>query len=354
MKIAMLAQSGAVHTGRWCRGLSERGDDILLISNSAFPGQPEGIETVVLPGSSSLSYFLNLPRVRRLLKNFKPDIVHTHYATGYGLWGTVQSEAPLVVTAWGSDIADAARGKFMISTIVRNALKKAVAVTTPSRYLLDEAIKFEPQVKDKGHHIPFGLEIGNDAPTKQVSTDASVKFIFSKQFYPIYAPDLVLRAFAQALKIEPEISLTMMGGGPLKKELTRLSDALNLSATVTILDWTAVKRAQEIIAQSDVMVMPSNHESFGVAALEASLAGLPVISTRVGGIPEVVEHDRTGLLIEPGDEEALTKAMVRLAGNKTLRSEMGHAGREMVKRKYDFSENLDQMRQLYQNVLRQR
>lgn len=354
MKIGMLAQSGAVHTKRWCQGLSQRGDDILLISNSAFPGQPTGerIKTIVLPGSSSLSYFYNLPRVRRLLNDFKPDIVHTHYATGYGLWGAMQKVAPLVVTAWGTDITDAASGKFIISNIVRHALKKAVAVTAPSRYLLDAAIKFEPEVNSKGHHIPFGLEFNEDIQPGEKKSDDNVQFIFSKQFYPIYAPKLVLDAFAQAHRVVSDISLVMIGGGPLKDEMVRLTDDLKITSSVTIRDWTKMDQAQEIIAQSDIMVMPSHHESFGVAALEAASFGLPVIATRVGGIPEVVEHNQTGLLIPPGDVEALTTAMITLAKNKSIRVKMGQAGREMVRSKYNFSDNIDQMRQLYQDILR--
>ncbi|MDD4052692.1 MAG: glycosyltransferase, partial [candidate division Zixibacteria bacterium] len=106
MKIALLAQAGSTHTRRWSLALAARGHEVRVFSNNQIGVAPPGITTVFLPGSSRTAYFRNIFRVRRLLKSFAPDIVHAHFATGYGLWGSCQTAAPLVLSIWGTDVED--------------------------------------------------------------------------------------------------------------------------------------------------------------------------------------------------------------------------------------------------------
>jgi len=346
MRIIILAHAGAVHTRRWCRGLAARGYDLRILTQTDFLGIPESPPTDLLPGRSAFSYLRNLPRVRKIIKRFDPDIVHAHYATGYGLWGAMQKSAPLIVTVWGTDIAQALAGKPIITSVVRMALKKARFVTAPSRFLLEETIRFEPSVEDKAEYIPFGIEIksGKDCSQKD---NSPLRLIFSKQFYSVYAPKTALKAFAAAIGDYPDMELTMIGGGPLKGELESMTQELEIKDKVTIHDWVAVPEAERMIKESDIMLMPSRQESFGVAALEASAAGVPVIATAVGGIPEIVEHDVNGLLIPVDDEKALAMAIIKLAGDKKMRLTMGRAGMERAKNRFDFNRCLDQMESLY-------
>jgi glycosyltransferase involved in cell wall biosynthesis len=349
VKIALLAHAGSVHTRRWSVGLASRKHDIEILTKSSVHGYPEDITTHIMPGQSSLAYLRNIPRVRKILNRFAPDIVHAHYATGYGLWGFMQKEAPLIVTVWGTDIADALAGKFIIAPVVRRALKKARFVTAPSKFLLDQTLKFEPSVRDKLVQIPFGIKISAENTSAQ-RRDKIVRIIFSKFFMPNYAPEMVLRAFAGAVGKFEDMKLLMIGGGPLRKQLEKLAQALSVASQVEIRGWVDMHKAGELIKRSDIMVMPSYNESFGVAALEAAAAGVPVIATNVGGIPEIVENDYNGILISPGDEMALSQAMVRLADDAMMRRRMGEAGKKIAAERYDFEDCLDQMEDVYNQV----
>ena len=97
------------------------------------------------------------------------------------------------------------------------------------------------------------------------------------------------------------------------------------------------------------MVMPSvmESESFGVAVLEASACGRPVIASRVGGVPEVLRHGETGLLVPPGDTDALAKAIISLASDREKCRAMGEAGRELVRADYPWERSLDMLTELY-------
>ncbi|MNT54642.1 Alpha-D-kanosaminyltransferase [compost metagenome] len=97
--------------------------------------------------------------------------------------------------------------------------------------------------------------------------------------------------------------------------------------------------------------MPSVHESFGVAAIEASSCALPVVASWGGGVGEVVLDEVTGLLVPPNDPEILADALERLLDDARLRAEMGTNGRALVRKAYDWTKNADQMEALYRSVM---
>ena len=347
----MLAQAGSVHTQRWCRGLGARGHDIHLISNSHTTQPVPGIKTYFLPGASTLAYFMNIPAVKKLIRDLEPNIVHAHYATGYGLWGSVQPSAPLVISVWGTDILDAKRKRFTVAPITRKALKAAHAITATSQFLVKETIAFYPEAENKITHVPFGIPVDGIADSSNDRGEGPTEFIFAKQFLKNYAPDLVLAAFAEAVKQMPPARLRMIGGGPMMGELKQLAASLKISDRIAIENFLPPEAASEAIKSADIMVMPSYNESFGVAALEAAFYGLPVIATNVGGIPEIIRHEHNGLLIQPGDQKGLTEAMIRLGNDVDLCRRMGEAGRQIAREQYDERICLDKMEAVYRKVV---
>ncbi len=104
----------------------------------------------------------------------------------------------------------------------------------------------------------------------------------------------------------------------------------------------------------DIFAMPSIEESFGVAAIEASATGLPVVTSRAGGLPEVVEDGVTGFLAERGNVDELAARLEKLITDPQLRFIMGKAGRKFVEEKYRWNDNLNSMKKLYEKILAER
>jgi glycosyltransferase involved in cell wall biosynthesis len=111
------------------------------------------------------------------------------------------------------------------------------------------------------------------------------------------------------------------------------------------------ERVPAVLAEFDIFALPSRAEGFGVAALEAQAMELPVVATRVHGIPDVVEDGVSGLLTPPRDPAALADAIARLAADAELRAAMGRAGRALVESRYRWEENTAQMERLYRSLL---
>ncbi|MCD6249484.1 MAG: glycosyltransferase [candidate division Zixibacteria bacterium] len=346
-RVVIFGWANSVHIQRWATGLTERGFDIRLIS---LGGDPiEGVETINLPRTGLLSYFTQARRAVALAKEFGPDIIHVHYAGGFGYWGTRCGFAPLIVSVWGSDVVDLPRN-LLFRYLIKRTLKRADRITATSDFLKRVSLELVPEIEDKIDVIPFGVTVPeNPSP---LST-GPVRLCFIKMHRRKYGPEILLKAFAHARSQIPDLCLTMAGEGEMTPELKNLSSQLGVADSVKFVGFVPNDQIYSLLQEHHIMVMPSvmESESFGVAVLEASACGRPVIASRVGGVPEVLRHGETGLLVPPGDVDALTEAIVALASDREKCRAMGEAGRELVQTNYIWERSLDLMSILYKRSI---
>lgn len=144
---------------------------------------------------------------------------------------------------------------------------------------------------------------------------------------------LLLRSFAQALRAFPGAALAVVGEGEELESLKALSEALDIADRVRFTGFR--KDVSEVLHASDLFVHASLMEGFPNAILEAMAMGKPVVATEVGGVPELVAHGETGLLVPSGDEDALAKALLRLLNAPEASGKMGDVGRRRVRQCFD-------------------
>ena len=157
----------------------------------------------------------------------------------------------------------------------------------------------------------------------------------------------LLQAAAIARKACPDLCLVLVGGGDLRPELETEARRLELRAV-----FTGMQRdVRPFIGMFNVAALSSHSEGFGIFLLEAMAASLPVVATRVGGIPEIVIPEETGLLVSPQDPQALAQAMLTLVGDEGMRKQMGLAGRRRVEDVFSLEKTLDNTVNLYQEIL---
>jgi len=161
--------------------------------------------------------------------------------------------------------------------------------------------------------------------------------------------DTLLEAFSQFAGDHTEARLLIVGDGELRSRLEIMAGSLGISGQVK---FVGVRRnIPEILASLDLFVLPSRWEGLPLALLEAMAACLPVVATAVGGTPEVVIDGETGLLVPPGDPDALAQAIVFLIENPELRKKMGQAGRKRVAEHFTIQETVRKTEALYQKLL---
>jgi len=170
-------------------------------------------------------------------------------------------------------------------------------------------------------------------PTEKLSPDANINVLFLGLVGDRKGVYDLLPAFAAALKTVPQLFLRIGGNGEVEKAQA-LADKLGLQANVDCLGWISGDAKNDLLRDADIFVLPSYNEGLPVSILEAMSWGLPVITTAVGGIPELIKDHVNGFLISPGDIPALQNLLEQLGGNPDIRRRVGLAARESIKEEY--------------------
>ena len=338
-----------VHLSRWIYGLSGRGYNVKVI---ALGGESlDGVETCNLPRKGKWSYLTQASAAVREARRFRPHLVHAHYATGFGYWAYRTNIQPRVISVWGTDVIDFPTTRLK-RALVRRVLKRATHITVTSQLLLRKTLEVLPGAQDKITVVPFGVPVFDKLTPPPRSGPVWLCYIKNHNWR--YGPDVLLKAMVEVKKVIPDIKLSMAGTGELNEFLKSLAAQLNLSGTVDFVGFVPHEQMYSFISQHHLMVMPSLTEAFGVAALEASACGRPVIASNVGGVPEVVLDGTTGILVPPKDPDKLAQAIISLTQDAGRREKMGRAGYEFVKQRYSWERSLDMMCDLYERLINEK
>jgi len=358
LTIALLAGIGSIHTTRWANALADRGHDVHLITlHRGGDIISEKVNVHRLPFLGNKGYFLNVPFLRKLLRKFKPDLLHAHYASGYGTLGRLSGFHPYMLSVWGSDVYDFPYQSPFKMRLLQKNLEAADLIASTSYVMAKQIHKI---CKGSRTHItPFGVDTELFKPSASPKNKVTVTIGTVKKLAFKYGIDTLIKGFAEARNFlaknnkhtASKLRLLIVGGGEDRKPLERLVDSLNI---VDVTEFTgAVPHAlvPEYLNKLDIYIAASRSESFGVAILEASACALPVIVTDVGGLPEVVEAEVTGKIVERDDYIALVKAIEQLVIDKSLRKSMGQAGLQRVMTHYTWRESVSIMENVYRKVI---
>jgi glycosyltransferase involved in cell wall biosynthesis len=185
---------------------------------------------------------------------------------------------------------------------------------------------------------------------RQLSVDADGMVVFVGRLSQEKNPDGLLHAWQLALpNLTAGWKLVLVGDGPMRGELEAFADGERL--TDTVLFTGQQTNVESWLGAADVYVLASHNEGLSNTLLEAMSSGLPVVSTRVSGVPEIVEEVGAGLVVDVGQKDQLADALTRLANDSSLRSQMGRAGRTVILKTYSINHVAKLHERLYYNLL---
>ncbi len=347
-RVVIFGWANSVHIIRWVQGLQSRGFEVKVISLGGV--EIENCQTKIFPRKSRWSYFTSAQAAAREALAFKPDLIHAHYVTGFALWALFTKFSPTVLSVWGADIIDFPKS-FISRMWLKYVFKKSTHITATSKFLANAVLKLRPSAEKDLSVIPFGVELPDSC--EQLSESGSIRLCFIKMHKLKYGPDVLLKAMVKVIKVIPDISLSMAGEGEMTPKLIKMVEELGIKKNVDFTGFIPNNEIYSFIMKHDIMVMPSvmDSESFGVAVIEASACGRPVIASKVGGVHEVLIDDKTGILVPPNDVEKLAEAIIKLAQNADMRNKMGKQGYDFVKKNYSWDCSLDQMVNLYERLI---
>jgi glycosyltransferase involved in cell wall biosynthesis len=174
--------------------------------------------------------------------------------------------------------------------------------------------------------------------------------LFFGRFSHSKGVDVLLDAFA-GINGAAARHLVLVGSGPHRARYLDRIRALKLDGQVTLREWATHHDLARLLTSSSIAVLPSREENFSLAVLSAMAVGTPLVTTRVGGTPEVVEDGKNGLLCEPGNVDQLRDAMNRLLADPAHASRLGTAGRELVRRSFTWEAAAQKFEELYASLV---
>ena len=247
-----------------------------------------------------------------------------HLFAAPAVWVAWLRRVPAIVNYRGGEAATFLAGSH---ALVRWTLRRAAALAVPSDFLQQvfQRHGIDAQV------LPNVVDLARFKP-RDAAARAGAHLVIARHLEPIYDNATALRAFALVRERRPDARLTIAGSGPEEAKLHALAAELGLGAAVRFAGTLDRDAMAALYRDADVALNPSRADNMPNSLLEAMACGVPVVSTNVGGVPFLVEHERSALLVAPQDPPALAEATLRLLGDTALRRRLVRAGLQQVQR----------------------
>jgi len=319
--------------------------------NEWLPVQPDQFLTLsggFTPGSDVYAWW----QCYRLLRALQPSLLHIHgfKAALVGCPAAGLARVPVLVTVHNFPAHRA--GAVLLPALSRlNGVSKIRFIAVSQALAKELSAWGIPAANVTVIHngidaAPFG-QAGRQR--RYAAGDSEIVVGTVARMAPQKGLSHLLQAAALLARRFPRLRFILAGDGPELNSLKELAITLGLSKRVSFPGYC--RDLPALLAQIDIFVLPSLTEGLAITLLEAQASGCAAVASRVGGVPEVIEHRRTGLLVPPASPRALAEAVAALIENPALRRSMALAGRERVKKHFTVEQMLNQTGLLYEEML---
>ena len=253
------------------------------------------------------------------------------------------------------------RFNFVLRSYEKKLMKRSDALIAVSKYTVNELTELYGINEKKIHVIYNGVDVEKFKPRpnraelrREFGLEEDKKFVlFVGRLYHRKGLEILLHSIPAVLKQVSKVKFVISGKGFKQKEesLRNLAKELNIEDHVTFLGYVPDEKLPHLYSASDIFVLPAIYENFPFAILEAQSTGLPVIATKVGGIPEFLVNNENGFVIDPGDSTQLTQRLLTLLQDPKLAKKMGDHGRRLIEEKLDWRIITGQVIDLYHKLL---
>jgi N-acetyl-alpha-D-glucosaminyl L-malate synthase BshA len=322
------------------------------------------VETPTYPLFREPQYLLSLAnKIVQVARNERLDVIHAHYAIPHAtaaylarqiLAGSKERVPPKVITTLhGTDItllgSDPSYSETVAFCIEQSdgvtAVSESLKADTQRKLGIAREIRVIPNFLDCSAHRRLDVP----ALRKRFATDEEKIVIHVSNFRPVKRVPVAVDVFAR-IRCELPARLLMVGDGPDLAESAQLARTLGISEYVHFLGEQ--DQVLPLLSISDVFLLPSSQESFGLAALEAMACEVPVVASCVGGLPEVIEHGQSGFLHRPDDLEGMARSAITLLADPDLHGRVAQAARTIVHERFCDEKIVPEYEAYYEDVIR--
>ncbi len=364
-RVLILADSSSNHTKRWVKATAERGHTVALFSlntkGAEFYKDIDGVtlyshnifgklkDTKTNGTFEKLNYLKPIFALKRCVREFKPDVVHAHYATSYGLLGVLSGFHPLIISLWGSDAYLFPKVSIVHRKLLEFNFSKADCILSTSHCMAREVSSY---TNKKITVTPFGVDEKRFKPLSKKGNGGGFIIGIVKELVSVNGIDTLIEAFSLVVKANPhmELQLRIAGDGVERLKFEKMAESAGMKEKICFLGKIPNNEVPEFLSGIDAYVSLSRSESFGVAILEAMSCGVPVVASDADGFKEVVPDGVAGFVVPKNDASAAADKISYLLNNREKAVEMGLAGYKHVLENYTWTKSVDIMMDVYKMI----
>lgn len=341
------------------RRLAERGIDMTLVTldgrsrSVSIEEGSSGFRIVRVPRirPNFMSYPFDQVNVGRIVTSLcdrgrKLGLIHLFHVIPLGpaaLLTRKSLKLPIITSVMGWDTYDPIVPAYaVLAPVARTIMNHSEVVTAPSRnaasWAMRQGCRHIPTI------VPHGVDTDFFNPARfskelreEISPAGETVFVAVQRLHRRKRLDILIKAFAGLIRTRDDAKLVIIGGGDESASLQQLSSRLSVESSITFAGRIDRQMLAAYLATSDVFVMNSTYEAFGIAVAEAMASGLPAIASKVGSLPELVYNGQNGFLVPALDVRAMTDAMEEIMKDRPRRQSMGRLSRETAVSKYDWN-----------------
>jgi len=335
MKKLLLVGPPSVHIFNYIKLISGYFDDILLLTNDKISS--EDIKSIKINFSlrNPLNIIFSVRKIKNIIKEYNPSCIHIHQANSYAYYtlkAAKNSNIPIVLTAWGSDILLLPKTGIFLSSMVKYNLRNATAFTSDSVYMAGEIRKLLPNKK-------FDITIANFGISITTITMPKENIIYTNRLHqPMYRIDKIINAFGKFIETQTEDwKLIIAGIGDETNNLKALSTKLSLNNKIEFTGWLESKENSIYYAKAKIFISIPKSDATSISLLEAMASGcLPVLSNLPAN-REWVKDKENGLLVDDLDSNFFEEALkINFENSSKINKELTekHASQEINRNKF--------------------
>lgn len=345
MKICYLADSESIHTKRWCEHFVDKGYDVSLISfknsctikNVDFYYVDAGSVSVK---GGNWKVLLKAGHIKKIIKKLNPDILHSHYATSYGIVGSLTNFHPFVITALGSDVLISPKKSIIYKLLLKYAFSKADWITTMAQHM-NQSIRKIGNFMNKIEVVPFGIDTNLfNAKSRFLPPD---KFIITstRNFEDVYNLPHLIKAIEKIKDNIPNIELNLIGQGTKKNHLVQLVEDLGLSHITHFYGKVDQKKIVSVLNNSHIFVSVSLSDGNNISLNEAMACGCFPIVTNIDANIQWINNGENGFLVEINDVNQLSNLIIKTYNDyDNLSIKAFKINQEIVEEKANWNKNM--------------
>lgn len=347
----LLGDARQVHLRRWATYFIDAGYDVLTASLEAGDGFPGPFRRVTVSRAlpDAARYPLAALRIRRIIRDFQPDVISAHFLPNYGLIAALVSPVPWVLSTWGSDVmTDPDKSPFH-RWRTRFVLSRAPFVTSDAK-VLTERIRSFGVAEERVREFPYGVDT-TSFRAAALPGQPGPRIVTNRKLESLYSVETMVDAMATVREALPDAALTVAGDGAERRALERRAAASPAADAIRFAGAVEHEHMPELLAGHHLYVSTARSDTTSVSLLEAMACGLFPVVTDIPANREWINDGENGRLVPPGDARRLGVALIDSWRDAELRTRARGINLHIIEERARWEESMRPARQLFDMLL---